>query len=163
MVSSAARPVLESRRHELESLVYDRLRRSTAAHYRDADEALLRQRVASLLEAFLVALGEQPFHFGQYFHRIAEERFDEGFDLTEIQLALNVLGERSWTMICATVDEREALVEALGRTSAVIGHAKDALAQAYFERSRRAHSTLVHLRTCLDQLTQGTDFPLTVD
>jgi methylmalonyl-CoA carboxyltransferase 12S subunit len=85
MVSSAARPVLESRRHELESLVYDRLRRSTAAHYRDADEALLRQRVASLLEAFLVALGEQPFHFGQYFHRIAEERFDEGFDLTEKQ------------------------------------------------------------------------------
>ena len=152
-----AHAILEPHRVDLEVLLREKLRHSTAVHYRSADADLLDPRLHALVDAFLAALHDHPVHFGQYLRQIAGERFDEGVDLTEIQFVLNLLGERTWALLCAEIDEREALIDALGRTSSVIGHAKDTLAQVYLERSRRDSSTLVRLRSCLDQLTKGTD------
>lgn len=157
MVIPIAHAILETHRTDLENLLRERLRRSTAEHYRSADATLLDPRIRALVDAFLESLGDQPVHFGQYIRQIAGDRFDEGVDLTEIQLVLNLLGERTWTLLCAEIDDRGELINALGRTSSVIGHAKDTLAQVYLERSRRDGSSLARLRACLEQLTMGTD------
>lgn len=157
MTNPRTSAVLEPHRADLETLLGERLRRSTAIHYSTADAALLDPRIHALVDAFLASLGDQPVRLGSYLRQIAGERFDEGVDLTEIQLVLNLLGERTWAILCAEIDDRAALIEALGRTSSVIGHAKDTLAQVYLQRSRQCGASLAQLRACLDQLTKGTE------
>jgi hypothetical protein len=65
-----------------------------------------------------------------YMQKIAEERFESGFDLSEVQSAINLLEESAWRAVLRDTKPDE-LAEALGLVSTVLGAGKDALARQY--------------------------------
>ena len=86
-----------------------------------------------------------------YMDQIARERFEAGFDIHEIQTAVNVLEESIWRQISQLVPPDE-LAEAFGLVSTVLGAAKDALARTYV--SLASHNKAPSLD--LNALFQGT-------
>ena len=61
-----------------------------------------------------------------YAHSVAEDRFNAGYDLSEVQAAFNTLEESIWTQAVATVEPGQ-LAKTLGLVSTVLGSGKDAL------------------------------------
>ncbi len=65
-----------------------------------------------------------------YARRIANERFESGYDLREVQTGFNVLEEVVWKHITAGL-RPEDYPQAFGLTSTVLGAGKEALAVEY--------------------------------
>ena len=65
-----------------------------------------------------------------YARRIAEERFESGYDLREVQTGFNVLEEVIWKYITADMAPQD-YPQAFGLTSTVLGAGKEALAVEY--------------------------------
>ncbi|MGZ4204778.1 MAG: hypothetical protein ACXVQ6_07860 [Actinomycetota bacterium] len=65
-----------------------------------------------------------------HMREIAEERFASGFDLSEVQSAINLLEESAWRAVLRDMEPAD-LAEALGLVSTVLGAGKDALARQY--------------------------------
>jgi hypothetical protein len=65
-----------------------------------------------------------------YARRLAAARFSAGYDLAEVQVAINALEEAAWRRIFAAASADE-LAESLRLVSTVLGAAKDVLAQTY--------------------------------
>src|SRR4030042_2418386 len=61
---------------------------------------------------------------------IARERFSTGYDLWEVQTAINVLEEAIWKHVLRELPPTD-VGEALGLVSTVLGAGKDALARRY--------------------------------
>ncbi len=76
---------------------------------------------------------------------LADERFRSGYDLTEVQTALNALEETMWRTLCARLQPDE-LALALGLISTVLGAAKDALAREYVSLASQTHAQSLDLR-----------------
>jgi hypothetical protein len=95
---------------------------SRAPRYRaDADET--RRRLAVLYE--LVLTGDLV-RATCYARRLATERFVRGYDLFEVQIAINALEETLWRDAHANGD-----FESLRVATSVLGAVKDALAREY--------------------------------
>jgi hypothetical protein len=73
-----------------------------------------------------------------YAEKVAEQRFDQGFDISEVQMAFNALEEAMWRRVVdgTTPDE---LAEAVGLLSTVLGFGKDALARKYVSLASERH------------------------
>jgi hypothetical protein len=70
--------------------------------------------------------------------RVASERFHAGWDIGEVQTALNVLEETIWNRVVAGVS-KDDLAEALGLVTTVVGAAKDTLARTYVSLATEKH------------------------
>jgi hypothetical protein len=87
-----------------------------------------------------------------YARAVARERFEAGYDLSEVQAAFNALEAAAWSRIIADF-EADDLAEALGLVSTVFGAAKDALGRQYVSLATRTHAPSLDLRA----LFEGTD------
>jgi len=65
-----------------------------------------------------------------YAGKLADKRFEAGYDLGEVQTAFNALEEASWQRALADLDPSE-LADALGLVGTLLGAGKDALARRY--------------------------------
>ena len=65
-----------------------------------------------------------------YIEKMAEKRFESGFELQEVQTAINVMEESIWKLILAELPKEEQ-PKALGLVSSIIGSGKDTLARTY--------------------------------
>ncbi len=120
---------------EREALIVDEateaLARSQLTHYGQAGQSWNRQRLQDLYDLAHASIAERNLiPLVEYMEQIAEERFAAGFDIHEVQTAVNVLEESIWRQISQNVPPDE-LAEAFGLVSTVLGAAKDALARAY--------------------------------
>ena len=149
--------VLEAHRDPLVDLLQQRLRASTALHYREEETDRLLDRCSRLVDVFLDSLYAGPTRLAQYLKNIAGERIDEGVSLPEIQLVLYLLENECWRICDEEIESRASVVTALARVSSVIGHAKDALAQAYLESATKSRRQLLALSPQLDAVAKGTD------
>jgi hypothetical protein len=96
-----------------------------------------RGRLDSLYDHVLEALRERmPDTLLAYVRMIAEERFDAGYDLCDVQLAFNALEEAVWRRVFAELGPEE-IAGPLGLISAIFGAAKDALACSYVALAAR--------------------------
>ena len=77
---------------------------------------------------------------------IARERFEAGFDLSEVQTAFNVLEEAIWVRVLKNLPPNE-LAEALGLISTVLGGGKDALARSYVTLASKTKSPSLNLQS----------------
>jgi hypothetical protein len=66
----------------------------------------------------------------EYAEKIAKERYEAGFDLYEVQHAMNILEETLWMAIINDLNPEE-YEEALRITSTILGSGKEALAGTY--------------------------------
>jgi hypothetical protein len=118
---------------------YAALQRSHITHYQAAGEAFTRQRLGELFSLVVAAIqGRDLAAVGRYSEKVASERFDEGFDISEVQTAFNALEEAMWRRVVSAVPP-EDLAEAIGLLSTVLGFGKDALARRYVSLAGQRH------------------------
>ena len=82
---------------------------------------------------------------------IAEERFNGGFDLFEVQMAFNALEEAFWMEVLDQLAPSQQ-PEALGLISTALGIGKDALARGFLARATRSPAPSVDLRSLFQSL-----------
>jgi hypothetical protein len=115
------------------------LQRAHATHYEAAGEGYTRQRLADLFRLVVEAISTRDLgEIGGYASGVAVVRFNQGFDISEVQQAFNALEEAMWRRVVAVVPPSE-LGEAIGLLSTVVGYGKDALARKYVSLASQRH------------------------
>ncbi len=100
-------------------------------HYAAAGEIETTARLDILFDTLVDAVERRDLtEVVLYARRLAAARFAAGYDLAEVQVAVNALEEAVWRRIFA-VSRPEELGESLRLVSTVLGTAKDVLAQTY--------------------------------
>ena len=79
-------------------------------------------------------------------NRSREKRYTAGFDLWEVQTAFNVLEEAIWVRVFKSVPP-DALAEALGLVSTVLGAGKDTLARKYVSLASKTKAPSLNLQS----------------
>ena len=147
--------LLGAERAELLRAAEDGLRQAHSTHYDGAGAPEVRRRLEALLDRLLNALTHRDLApIVVYAQEIAEERFEAGYDLAEVQSAFNALEEAAWARLLARVEPTE-LAESLGLVSTILGAAKDALARRYVSLAAHTHAPSLDLRA----LFTGIDEP----
>ena len=131
----------------------DAIARLNERHYESLGAATLRARLETLYDRLLEAVSARDLSAViAYAGSVAEERFDAGYDLSEVQAAFNALEAATWRSILANLEAGE-LAEALGLVSTVFGAAKDALGRQYVSLATQTRAPSLDLRALFD----GTD------
>lgn len=142
--------------NEQETLILDNaveaLARSQLRHYAVAGGDWNRQRLQNLYDFTRKCVRERTLvPLVEHMELIAQERFEAGFDIHEVQTAVNVLEESIWQQINHTLPP-SAYAEAFGLISTVLGAAKDSLAQSYVTLASHTKAPSLNLNA----LFQGT-------
>jgi hypothetical protein len=123
--------LLGGRAEEIVSSALEAVRCRHLPHYEEAGAEATRARLKALFEAVLASVRTHRLDVvADHARRLARERFAAGFDLREVQSAINVLEEVIWTTAVQQLAPAD-LPKALGLASTVLGAGKDALAQEY--------------------------------
>lgn len=77
---------------------------------------------------------------------VARERFEHGYDISEVQTAFNVLEEALWKHVMRALSLSDQ-GEALALISTVLGEGKDALARTYVALAARAGTHSLNLES----------------
>lgn len=131
----------------------DALTRLHEPHYEAVAASEVKERLDLLFDQLVDAVMKRNLSSVIVYARtVARERFDAGYDLSEVQAAFNALEAATWTRIIAHLESDE-LAEALGLVSTVFGAAKDALGRQYVSLATHSHAPSLDLRA----LFEGTD------
>lgn len=125
--------LMETERDEIVEVATKSLSRSRLVHYEADGIDAGRLRLERVFDLTLLSVKERTLvPVIEHAHRIAEERFLAGYDLGEVQTAINVLEEALWRRVVAVISPEE-LAESMGLMSTVLGTMKDELARKYVE------------------------------
>ena len=113
--------------------------------YETAGAGEVHRRLEALFDHLLEALGTRDLgSIFAYAQQVAEERFNAGYDLSEVQAAFNALEEATWSRILDELAPSQ-LAEALGLVTTILGAAKDELARTYVSLATSAHAPSLDL------------------
>lgn len=144
--------LLEAESEVLED-AYTALGRSGPGHYEAAGETFTRARLSELFALVVSSIRSRDLAgMSRFAERVATERFDQGFDISEVQAAFNALEQAMWRRVVADT-AAEDLAEATGLLSTVLGFGKDALARTYVSLASKRHVPSLDLTA----LFAGTD------
>ncbi len=131
--------ILVSASSDIVDEAFTALQQLNTVHYESAGEAFTRQRLEDLAQLVTSAIRTRDVTgVTEYAKAIADERFNAGFDVSEVQSAFNVLETAMWRRVVAA-EPPESLAEAIGLLSTVFGLAKDALAREYVSQAAHRH------------------------
>lgn len=100
-------------------------------HYEEEGLNALRKRLTVILELTLDCLETgRADAIIDWATRVAQERFAAGYDLVELQTAINILEEAFWRRLLSS-RQPEELAHDLGLVNSILGMAKDELARTY--------------------------------
>lgn len=123
--------LLEQSRQDLVAEAVEALARAHLPHYSASRTEQNRERLARLYDLTLECVRSRTLlPINSYASTLARERHAAGFDLQEVQTALNVLEEVIWREITARMAPSD-YPRAFGFTSTVLGAAKQTLAVEY--------------------------------
>jgi len=125
--------LLNEGRGVLVSEAVNRLKNSSADHYRNTDVSDLCSKCNKLIQAFSLAVKEEQKEFTEYVWKIGKDRIRKGYDLEEMQYALNTIEDLLWMLCIEKVADDIDKLEDLQLVAHLIGAAKDRLAQQYLE------------------------------
>jgi hypothetical protein len=129
------------------------VKRARLQNYEKSGLESLHQRLKALF--VLTARAAKERNLGPmiaHAETIALERFEAGFDLSEVQTAFNVLEEAIWVRILRELPPTE-YAEALGVVSTVLGAGKDTLARRYVSLATKTKTRSLNMQS----LFTGTD------
>jgi hypothetical protein len=136
--------VLERERAPIVDAAAESIRHSRT-HYVSAGEEETRRRLEALYHELHEALSTRDLgHIIDFAQQLAGERFESGYDLSEVQGAFNALEEATWSVLCARL-QPEQLALSLGLVSTVLGAAKDALGREYVSLASQTHAPSLDL------------------
>ena len=128
-------------------------RELSSRHYVSAGPEEIRRRLDSLYEHIAAGVERRDLaDLLAHVTKITRDRFDAGYDLSEVQAAFNALEEALWRRIFSEVPPAE-LAGTLGLVATAFGAAKDALGREWVALATRAHAPSLDLRA----LFGGTD------
>ena len=128
--------------------------RARLAHYEKSGTEHTHQRLKALFTLASRAVKEKNLGpMVAHAETIARERFEAGFDLSEVQTAFNVLEEAIWVRILKNISPND-LAEALGLISTVLGAGKDTLARTYVSLASKTKAPSLNLQSLFGG-TQG--------
>jgi hypothetical protein len=138
--------LLTEHREEILDQATNGLARAHMAHYDEAGMLEARERLSVVYDLSLRSIVDRDLKpIVSYAEQVAQERFAAGYDLEEIQTALNVLEEAAWKRVIAECPPSE-LAMALGLISTVHGAGKDALARCYVSLATQTKATSLNLQ-----------------
>ena len=141
---------LRKERDPLLAAAGEALGRSRLRHYDRAGEEAVRERLAALFDRLVDALERRDLApMVAYAEQIADERYEAGYDLFEVQVAFNALEEATWTRVIAGLDG-DRLADAIGMVTTAIGAGKDALARRYVSRATATRVASLDLRALFE-------------
>lgn len=133
---------------------FEGLSRCRLARYEAAGPEETRRRLLRLYALLKEAVRERDLEpVLAWARETARQRFTEGFDLQEVQSAINVLEEAVWRRVVREIPP-DGLAEALGLVSTVLGVCKDTMASSYVALATRRHAGSLDL-TALFRGTQN--------
>jgi hypothetical protein len=124
-----------------------RLRESNSEHYHGMETIDLRPRIAALFEAFKTSvLANDGSFFREFVADVGLKRLRQGYNLGELQFAVNTMDNVVWEAARGDFAEAGAdAFEALNRLSDAIGCAKDRLAIVCLDEVRATEAKLRQL------------------
>jgi RsbRD-like negative regulator of sigma factor len=129
---------------------YAVVERSDMNHYERAGEAFTRAALDELFTRVVDAIRTRDLGpLVAHVEHLATERFEHGFDISEVQIAVNALELAMWRRIVSSVP-LEDLAEAIGLLSTALGAGKDALTRKYVSLASRRHVTSLDLSALFD-------------
>ena len=142
---SAALDVLTKQADVILDISAAALQRSNQQHYAQEGAEVSRVRLARLLELVTISVDQRDLvPMIDHATVVANERFDAGFDIREVQRAFHVLEEAIWERVVDSVPATE-LAESLGLVGTVLGAGRDALARTYVSRASQQHVSSLDL------------------
>jgi hypothetical protein len=122
------------------------LERMHMPHYEKVGADTIRERLAVLFDHLVESIAKRDLTPSvEYSRRVAEQRFNHGYDIAEVQTAFNALEEAAWSCAVERLEATE-LAEALGLVSTVLGAGKDALASTYVSLAASTNVRSLDLR-----------------
>ncbi len=139
--------LLHEHLNEILSEAENSLSRAHLTHYDKAGEDHNRQKLRALYVLAVRAIAEKNLGpMLSHAETIARERYESGFDLSEVQTAFNVLEESAWKFIMKNLPPAE-FGEAIGLVSTVLGAGKDMLGRTYVTLASKSKSPSLDLRS----------------
>lgn len=139
--------LLHERMSEILSEAEKALSSARLTHYEKAGEEHNRQKLKALYTLATRAIAERNLGpMLAHAETIARERFETGFDLSEVQTAFNVLEESMWKCILKSLPPVE-FGEAIGLVSTVLGAGKDMLCRTYVTLASKSKAPSLDLRS----------------
>ena len=132
---------------------YAVVERSAVTHYERAGEAFTRLALDELFTRVVDAIRTRDLGplVGHAEH-LATERFEHGFDVSEVQVAVNALELAMWRRVVSAAPPAD-LAEGIGLLSTALGAAKDDLTRTYVSLASRRHVTSLDLSALFDGAT----------
>lgn len=119
--------------------------RTHLRHYEADARTELRRRLEAVYDAVVAAFEcrdlSRVVELGQ---ELARRRYAAGYDLSEVQTALNSLEEAIWLRAFEQLSPAE-FARVITPTSTILGAAKDALAREYVSLATRGHAPAIDL------------------
>ncbi len=117
--------------------------------YAKAGSGITKQKLLNLYKKVIECAEKRDIiPMLNYTEKIAKERFASGYDLHEVQTAINSLEEYIWQVIFKNVKPNK-LAEALGLVSSILGAGKDNLARNYVALATKTKASTINLQTLL--------------
>lgn len=118
---------------------YSALHRRHVTHYELAGESFTRHALADLFSLVLAAIRTRDLAMmSAYAQGLAAERFNDGYDISEVQMAFNCLEESMWRRVVSS-EPPDDVAEAIGLLTTVLGYGKDTLARTYLSLATKRH------------------------
>jgi hypothetical protein len=115
-------------------------------HHYQAEPSLVRSRLDRLFDSLITSIETRDLtSIVAHSDEMGRERFAAGFDLSEVQGAINGLEEAMWRHIVAELAP-ERYAEALGLVSTALGVAKDSLARTYVSLASQTHAPSLDMK-----------------
>ena len=109
----------------------DNLVRADLPHYKKLNAEKIRLRLMKLFQALVRSVEVNSCEeMVKFMEKVSDERFASGFELNEVQTAVNILEESLWRMISKFVDS-DKQVSAIKQVTCILTKAKDELADEY--------------------------------
>ena len=123
--------LLEKLGEKIVTEAIDAMNRAGLKHYSFGGPENTRGKMDSLYNQITQSVKEKNLiPIVSHIETIAEARFQSGFELQEVQTAINVLEEGIWKQILSEMPYEDQ-PKALSLVSSIIGSGKDTLARAY--------------------------------
>lgn len=137
---------LVRQRDEIVDAAAKAMRRTHLRHYERLAPPEIRQRLEAMFDRLVESMERMDLGpIVSHAEALARERFHAGFDLSEVQAAMNALEEAVWARIAAGMP-KDRLGQALGLVGTVLGAGKDSLARTYVTLATQTRAPSLDLR-----------------
>jgi hypothetical protein len=129
--------------------------RAHLPHYENDGATVTEARLGALYALVVRCAAEHRLGpIAEYASGLAAERRGAGFDLGEVQTAINVLEEAVWRVVMAELPPEDQ-GQALGVVGTILGAAKDRLGCTYVSLATTAPTHTLHLAELFEGAVEG--------